>query len=191
MAPKTYPKETWARIRAGYESGAYNSMRELHKHYEKELEDCPSIDAFRRRSIREKWEKGKNAGDIQKREQEKIVDIFARLGMGAEERIQAVIDGVSAGKDAYEKLAAYFSDGGSPLAQEFGQLLKGYFRDLSVSRGFVDIMFKLTGEYAPTQSQFTGKGGKPLIPKRMTDDMNDQEIAMAIASMVKNAKNSK
>ena len=184
----SYTKELWSRIKYDWETGDY-SYRELYLKYTDTDGKSPSEIAMKKRSLREGWKKGRQKAIIEKKIQETNLEMFTRLGMPTEKVFQKVICGMSVGEEAYEKLAAYFADSKSPLAPEFSELLRGYFRDWNTVHKFIDTWAKLTGTFAPTQKELSGRNGKPLVPESAVSQMDDDELAAKIAEAVKGAKN--
>lgn len=114
-----------------------------------------SVSRLKQKSCEEYWEKGKLKQKVQKKIEEKTVDMLARLGMPKEEFMKMVIDGAKETMCMRNVKRAFKADDGKTVM--IGQ--KPLIVDQTVSvvdneaiLRYRDMIAKLAGWYAPPKS---------------------------------------
>lgn len=80
-----YSAETWAELRAAYESGKYGSIRQLHAEFSKKKgknrKTIPGIKQLTLKSTAERWQKAANEPKIIEAQHQKYLRMAAEIGM--------------------------------------------------------------------------------------------------------------
>ena len=123
-----YPAETWARIKADYETGNF-SYEKLAQIYQ------VSDPAIRLKATEENWIKGALKPKIEAKAQNRIVNLMSKLGMDEEKRISLFTETLLADKTTSQGMTE----------PDWNARLKAH-----------DMVFKLAGDYAPTETKLSG-----------------------------------
>ena len=168
-----YTVKEWAKWKADYESGKYESLQELRKSCVKAGIKAPSHRAFQERAAKEHWDKNKNQEILQKTIADKNIQLFAELGKTTKDFAGRVINGAFQDKVAIRDLRDRIQkvleavDPNEPTTITFAvneiiELWKECGDTSGKCLGWVQEANKLMGTYAPTKKELTGPGGSEL-----------------------------
>jgi len=89
-----YSKQTWAKIKALYESGKCKSLKELHEKISKTSQKVPSYNYIRNVVQKERW--NKHAGDkkIEEEMEKSVLDMFVSFGLPREEVVRRIAEAI-------------------------------------------------------------------------------------------------
>lgn len=154
-----YPVETWAKVKSDYETGnySYDKLSEIYQ---------ISVPAIRLKADEENWEKGKLKPKIEEKTQNRVINMLSKLGWDEEKRIKSFSEILEANKTV--------NIGGCPVTDP----------DWSARARAHDMLFKLTGDYAPEKQEISGLLGvkKEYDLSKLTSD--ELEIYLALQKKI-------
>lgn len=185
MPEKKIPPAIWTQIRALYQSGVFNSFDELHLACKKMFKVCPTKQALYSRSKREAWKKNLSQDKIERAIEQGYQELFQKNGLGRGDIVLKIKEGIDhADKirlDLIKELSPTLSkskDGKNEadiaISEMAADLLKRYFQSLDVRKGYLDMYFKLTGDYSAVKVKRSrgSSGGEGALD----DDMSLDEL---------------
>lgn len=86
-----YSNQVWAMVRSLYMTGQFSSFQDLHQSCTETNMVVPSVDAMKKRSAKEGWDKHELEDEIKQTQEERIKELFAKHGMGEENIIEETV----------------------------------------------------------------------------------------------------
>jgi hypothetical protein len=176
-----YTPETWAAIRAQYQSGKYKSVPDLLEACKKVMKQVPSYIMVQKRMIRDRknndpWNKHLVEEIIVQQTEKTYRELFDKYDMGREKRVQLIVEGILARSDLADKIIFALETAGLKLDDTHRRLLAGMTPDLLARKRFMQEANKLVGDYSPEKIKLN-KGS----PGETDDDpKTEEEIVRAI-----------
>lgn len=188
--------QRWARLRSEFESGKYHSIEDFYERYvecQKNVKKTPfpTLVTIRRQAVNKKWSKHANEADIAEEEKRLTIEMYGKLGLPPRRAAQALADGVLHAERTEEKILALIKETGQDgvtleRLTALMNLCKGYISDMRTAAVYLDQYHKVTGAYAPTKHQHTGKIGVEEQPySELTTAQRQKEIERRLERLKK------
>lgn len=197
MKGTKFSPETWKTIQALYQSGQYASTRELQKNCKKIFNGAPvpSVSAIEKRVCAERWDKHASDDIISQRKEQSFRDLFSRLGMDEKRRAEIIVQGINSAQDIRKRIVdmvdeipKHMAAKGKEVPAFLGGLeaivkqLEPLFSNMSMTRQYMDMALKLSGDYAPEKKTVRIRDSRPQSD---LDAMTDEELETQLQRMNK------
>jgi hypothetical protein len=154
-AARVSPK-TWGLIKGLYVGGNFSSIEDLHSYLEKNFESGTYPSFFRLRAVanKQKWYDEKTQNPVKDIIAQSTLELFAQEGMPKREAVKLCIEGMTAGRQCFEKLQKRIVDEGNmPQAIEILEFMKNHIKDQGVALRYLSEYNKMCGNYEPVKVQ--------------------------------------
>lgn len=141
-----YPAETWAKIKADYETGNY-STEKLSEIYQ------ISDPAIRLKAREDNWEKGRLKPKIEEQIERNMIKLFAKKGCAPEKIVEKIIDGMDANR------TINIGDGQSSIEADHNARVK-----------YIQEANKMMGNYSPEEIKHSGSVETNVYDLSVLDD---------------------
>jgi hypothetical protein len=193
MGNKRIPLEVWASIKALYESGQFNSVKELQSNCKKTFVACPSVSSIEKRAIAEAWDKEAQKEAIEEKKAENYKDLFAELGLTEKKTAQVIVDGVLCAENMKTKILGIFKKDGAEIlgdpekTEAMIDLIGSLFQNMTVAHKYLETKLKLSGDNPTEKRKITVKDDGSNGSSRVRDytAMSDDEIDYELKKLTK------
>lgn len=184
MGNKIISKETWASVKALYESGQFNSTRALQANCKKTFIHCPSVSSIEKRAIAEQWDKEAQKEAIEEQKALNYKDHFAALGLTDKKTAQVITEGVLCAETMKNKILDTFKKEGPSILGDpekvdaMMELIGALFQNMNAAHKYLETKLKLCGDNPTEKKKITVKDDSSSGPAKARDyaTMSDDEI---------------
>ncbi len=157
-SPTHFTPVFFAHIRALWESGQFSTVKDFVKYGKETFKKFPSERTIDNKVGREGWNKHKMDEVIEKKIVASYEDLFAAEGMGDQEVVRRICDGIRAPERTMLAIVKYAAANGGTIDDDTIKKMSAALNyDLRTAEGFLDQRHKLLGAYAPSKHKVTAK----------------------------------
>jgi len=194
MTDTTETAAIWATIKALWVSGRFSTFGALHrKSVEQFADQCPTLQAIRRRADRELWANdGALSEQMEEETRKTAVEILNELGMGLTRRLELLSEIIIAPHEDHDRIKAIldklFTGSGEEIDQKtIAAALKDlrtlYAQGMKVSLQALALAGQYAGDISGKATGSGSEGGSGKDVSNMTEEERQVEIERMLRSL--------